>query len=790
MKQIIATIACLALAVSSVAAEEKPKLDFDGPLFGDLLPTVEAQEGSDFHVGLVTFGLWQRDSDTLSSKFLEYRDIPNGAVAPLFHFQGKKGDYRYNLIGHDVTQKDQQYFGRFEGKSWKFEVDYTGIPHGFGNAGKSILEPVSETEWRLSNTLQQSHQDQVAALPSNQRTYPFLAAIVAPTLDAKPAAIDIALQRNRTNLAFSLLPGGKNFDIGVTYFHERRSGSRTNHGTSFGFSNVVETADPIRYITQDFGLNATTKGNWGTAFAALHLNDFSNRFETFSFDNPFRAVDSTDPSAYTAPGSGSINGPQSGLLALPPSNKAWNVSGGTTLKFGPRTRLTADLQFGQWQQNETAFIPYTVNTAIATPSGERAIDAALPASSLDGKIDVFAINGFFTTRVTDDIRLNARYRLYQNENNTPRIRFEDGYVRFDAVWEDIPRISVPYGFDSNYLDLYGTFDVGRILGFEVGYKWNKISRVFRESEHTSENTLRAAADLQFGGGVLVRGLYEFGRREFSEYDSIHGEEASFLEEGPPANLTVLRRYDQANRDRNRVGAQVQWAPDSALITLSAAYYLNRDEYDDSPVPCVAATPADLAFCPGGSQPALGLLKAEYETFNLDVDVSPSERATFYGFYSREDLFNYQTGRQSGATINFNPTSNWSSTVDDKVDTIGAGAHFTLVPEKWFLDLFYRYQKVDGDNAIEAGPALRPPATNPAQSIREYDDTKINFVSSQVRFKFAQDWTFGLGAFWEDYELQDTQTDQVLFYMPGSFFINANNADYQAWVGWLNLSYSF
>jgi hypothetical protein len=27
-------------------------------------------------------------------------------------------------------------------------------------------------------------------------------------------------------------------------------------------------------------------------------------------------------------------------------------------------------------------------------------------------------------------------------------------------------------------------------------------------------------------------------------------------------------------------------------------------------------------------------------------------------------------------------------------------------------------------------------------------------------------------------------------MPGSFFINANNGDYQGWVGWLNLTYSF
>ena len=66
--------------------------------------------------------------------------------------QGKKGDYRYDLIGHDVTQKDQRYSGKLEASQWKVEVDYTGIPHSFGNGGKSILEPLSETEWRLSDT--------------------------------------------------------------------------------------------------------------------------------------------------------------------------------------------------------------------------------------------------------------------------------------------------------------------------------------------------------------------------------------------------------------------------------------------------------------------------------------------------------------------------------------------------------------------------------------------------------------------------------------------------------------
>src|SRR5262245_17305717 len=70
---------------------------------------VPAAAQEDFQNVTVTFGALQKDFDTNSSKFLEYRDIPQGAVVPAFRFQGKKGDYHYDLQGRDVTQGDQRY---------------------------------------------------------------------------------------------------------------------------------------------------------------------------------------------------------------------------------------------------------------------------------------------------------------------------------------------------------------------------------------------------------------------------------------------------------------------------------------------------------------------------------------------------------------------------------------------------------------------------------------------------------------------------------------------------------
>lgn len=774
------------------SSEEEQDLDFTGPIFSGLEPEVFAEEGDDYSFFVFSFGVGQRDSDSISSKFLEYRDIPQGAVAPFLRFQGKSDTFRYDLIGRDITQKDQRYHGLIEGAKWKVGLDYTGIPHRFGNGGKSILTPISETdgtEWRISDTLQGSLQSSVEATPS--RDFESLLAIVQPTLDERPSDIDIRLQRNRMNLMFSLLPQGVrgDFNLDVTYFHERRTGSRTNNGTSFGFNNVVETAEPVRYITQDFGVKASMKGDWGVVFGGLNYNDFSDRFDTFGWDNPWRATDSTDPLAFFNPVN-TTNGPKTGLYALPPSNEAWMVNGGTTLMFGRGTRVTADAQVGEWTQNDQSFIPFTTNDAIVTSSGQQAATAPLPATSLNGQIDVLALNGFFTSRLTNNVRLNARYRLYENDNQTPRLRFDEGYARFDTVWVATPRIPVPYGWKSNYFDVYGTVDAGRILGFELGYKWKEIEREFRETDRTSENTVRAAADLRFDGGFLLRGLFEVGNRDFDSYDAVGSQQFSFLAPGAPSNQTVLRRYDQAKRDRNRAGFQAQWTPASGIFSVGAAWFRNNEDYDDSPVPCAAAAPGDLGFCPGGEQVPLGLQESTYETYSIDLDVSPNELHTFYFFYSREDIFDFQTGRQSGATISFDPTTNWSSTIDSAVDSIGGGAELTLVEEVWLLDFFYRYQKVDASNALTAGSALRGPG-NPVRDINAFDDTKLSFVSVQLKRWFGfEEWLLTIGGFFEDYEIDDLQNGSLANYMPGAFFLDPNNRDYQAWTAWANITYRF
>jgi hypothetical protein len=353
---------------------------------------------------------------------------------------------------------------------------------------------------------------------------------------------------------------------------------------------------------------------------------------------------------------------------------------------------------------------------------------------------------------------------------------------------------VPFGFDSNYLDVYATFDLGRVLGLEAGWKHSKIERTYRAAEETTEDTFRVAADLRLGGGLTARAIYEFGSREFEEYNPVEAEESSFLEAGPPANHTAIRSADLADRDRNRLGVQAQWSP-GGIFSIGASYFWNKDEYDDSPVSCNAdyhdGNVGDAAtFCPDGTTAPLGLQEAEYETFSVDADITPSDKLTVYAFYSREDIFDFQKGTQSGAAVTFNPAWGWTSTVEDKVDSFGAGADITLVPDKWFVKPFYRYQKVDGNNDFDAGALARPPTTGPVVDIASYDDTKLQHLSANLKWQFTPSWAVALGGWWEEYTLADDQVGQTLYYMPASFVLNPVNGDYDGWTSYFNLTYRF
>jgi MtrB/PioB family decaheme-associated outer membrane protein len=753
------------------------------------LSLAQQPASEDFQTGEISIAVGQTDSDTLSSKFEEYRDVPNGLVIPWFRFQGMDKGFRWDFSGRDVRERDQQ-FQLDLSKGWfSLEGDYNQIPHDFGNDGHTLLQNTREGVWEISDATQRAFQTTLEATnPRSQINYAFLRALVAPGLAASNA-VDLRLQRERGRIQFAATPDGP-FAVKVTYFRERRVGDRAASGTAFGFGNVVELPEPLHYLTQDFGADLSYTGDWGVLVGGLHYNWFENRIETLAFDNPFRVTDSNDASAYQAPGSASVNGPARGLMALPPDNEAWTGTLGGTFLLPRRTRVSGHVSKARFTQ-DSPFIPYSTNSSIVTPL--RATDvAALPARSLDGEIDVTSFSVNATTRPVGNLTLVGRVRQYDLANETARITFP-GYARFDAAWSAVPRISVPYGYKTLGLDGIATYGFGRVTA-EAGFKHRGIERTFRETEETSENAVALAADVRASGWLLLRGTFEQGSRDYEHLEIELSEEASFVAPGAPTNLMAIPppeenpafaatyaslcgqgpvcnlRYDQARKDFSRYGATAQLTPTGEL-GLRLSWLRTEDDYDET---------------------RYGLTRAEYDTFSADADYTPNDRFTAYAFFTHEKLVNAQRGRQSGATVSTNPLDDWTSDVEDKVDTFGAGATIAVVKDTWFLDVSGHHQKADGNNDLFSAPGGAPATARTGVAgiadIPLYDDTKMTRIAGELRYAFAKAWSAAIGGFLEDYEVADSNADGLLNYVPGSFFLAANDADYRAKVGYVRFTY--
>jgi putative beta-barrel porin MtrB/PioB len=470
---------------------------------------------------------------------------------------------------------------------------------------------------------------------------------------------------------------------------------------------------------------------------------------------------------------------------------------GFSMKLGGNSRLSADASYGQWTQNEP-FIPYTTNTAITAPF--RATDPSrLPAQSLDGRMDTTTLAAMFSTRPLKGLNVTARYRHYDLDNKTPRLPFADGYVRFDAVWEDIPRISVPYGYTNDNAQVTAGYDFelggSASLGLEAGFKNDHMDRTFRETERTRQNTFLGSVNLRTSDWLVLRGSIETGRRDYDGLEIVNSEEASFLETGAPANLLAVPahstdpgvqasykslgcvpgtacnlRYDQAAKDLWRASSMLQLMP-GGNTSLSLTYAYGKDDYTET---------------------RYGLVSSKTWALTAEADYTPSERFNVFAFYGREDIRSFLRGRQSGATVSADARDDWTSDSKDLVDTFGGGLTLGVIKDKADLSLSGTYQNVDGNNdlaATQGGLAwVSKQPLGGVLGIENYDDTKYLTVSAEVTYKLDKAWQLSLRGLYEDYDIDDAFSTGLQYYMPASFFLNGNDGRYRAGSVYLRIAY--
>lgn len=722
-----------------------------------LAVTALAQETQPLFTNTIRTALQSFDVDTESSKFEEYRDVPEGIAGPDFRFFNRSDTLRILATADRIGQDDRRFDLSIEHRAIELEAFFDQIPHRLGNDARSILNRTAKDAWEIDDLVQQSLQ---AALVARRAQSPasvnfaFLSTLVQPLL-ATPYLYDLGYDRLRGGLTLRLFPEAA-LDARVSYFHEKRDGTRPA-GSSFGFGNVVETGEPIDYVTEEAGVRLELPLARGLVRGGVAIHQFTNRLQSYRFDNPFRSTDATDPNAYQAPGSASINGPVFGRMSLAPDSDQLLVTIGGVYKLPARSRLTADVAWSNLTSDDS-LIPFTTNTAIATPE--------LPVRRFDGEINTLRTTISFNSRPIANLGLNAKLRYYDLDNDSPRVRFEQGYVRFDSALNANPRITVPYGWTNTRLDLYGTYDIA-FATLEAGFRHDGMERTFRETEETTENIFHLATDLRPFSWAVLRASYEFGDRDYDHYDAAEGEHHSFLNPGAPTNHPDLRRYDQAKRDTSRIVGTLQLTPFEPLA-FSASYVRYFDDYaDDAP---------------------LGLQTWRNSALTLEADYTPNARWSVFAWYTHDELAGFQRGRQSAGTPNPDPLDDWTAHHIDKANTYGLGSNVTFIPDRLALRVSGSLQKVSGYNNLESPPGGS--IVGVAMDVPSIDDTSFLSLAAELKYTLNPSWHLSFGAWHEDYEIFDMLSTGTRPYMPAAFFLVPNDADYRGSVVYVRTAYQF
>jgi len=724
-------------------------------------------EGLETHVDsdLDTFQFREDPGRVESAKFSEYRDLGSGFRLRDLHIWGDSpnSDRYFDFRGTNVGRADARYglqYGMWG--DWRLDVDYNKIVHRFGNEALFLWNVTGPGRFEIANPAQaqiQSAIEQQRAINPAGVNFAFLRGLLTPYLEAANT-IDIGLRRDRTDVSFDLgRMGTLSWSFNVQ--HENRNGTRP-YGGSFGFSNAPEIVEPIDYDTS----SAELRGEWNGKSAGVQFgyrySQFENNISTLIWDNPFRATNATDPSAYSAPGAGSIGGSVLGFADLAPSNDASLAFVNGRARFGANWYANGRASYQVMSQDDR-LLPYTLNTAIVGDNFDGSHfdptnPANLPARRADNEVQVLNLAADVGTRFADRFDLAFRYRYYDYDNQSRRISFP-GYVRFHAVWEDIGRITVPYSYTKENASVELGWDVNATTNLQLSYELRSWDRTFREVESSDEDAVKLSVDTRAIPKLVLRSSYEIGDRSIDGYDTA-AMENSFIVHGEPANHPGMRKFLQAAREYGEWSVMALYLA-SDTLSLTATTTGRQEDYDESP---------------------LGLQSADRLGYGLELGWALREGVSVNVFANREDIAYFLRSRQSGATPSTSPLDDWTADFDDTTDTYGLGLSCDGCG-RWDAEVAASWSNTDGNLDLFSPPGGTPDV---AFDISNYDDVRLFSVDAEFDYRLSEHVSAGLSWLWEDYDIDSFLTRGLVPYLPSAPLLDLVNGGYTANVVGLHL----
>ena len=574
-------------------------------------------------LGTVDFGFRANNTTGDPSRYQRFRDLRQGAYLDRFKFGKETQSWVFDSTASNVGYYDQRYSVHYQdiGKL-KINGEWNQVPLFISSSTATLYSDTGNGRMVIDDAVQRTLQN----------TPPTTAAGYNALQGALKGANPYDLRGRRDiglfNLAYSM---NQAVDLKFDVRNSNRSGYNLmsfGFGTSPGLSPVVEFNTPTDDRTTDIKANMEFANERGLLNVGYIASWFNQHIPTVQFDNPLRVDDIS-------------GGPSSGLTPMWPSNNTFAVTMNGSYKLPARSRASAFLSFGQWDQNQALVAP-TVNSALI------AVAPPLERPTAEAKADVTSMVYTFNSRPSNVLWLNARYRYFDYANKTPlyeTLALVGDWALGTAIWENEPAST-----KRKTLDLDAQIAASKFFDLGFGYTREDGERTYRIYEKTAEDVYRVNFDSVANQYVTVRTKYEHSRRDGAGFD-----EELLAEVGEQPDT---RHYDIANRTRDRVTVTAIVSP-SKFVNFNTSYGKGKDDYTET---------------------GFGLRNNDNDTWSLGADFIPAERVNFGLNYAEETYTAMQYSRTanplSATDTTFNdPTRDWWMDQDDKVKTFTANADF-------------------------------------------------------------------------------------------------------------------
>jgi MtrB/PioB family decaheme-associated outer membrane protein len=675
------TLACVALGLLTSGGAGLCTLAAQTPTAGGFLFT-EIEFGARGYV--------DRPIGTELASFQKYRDDPSGALLENAHLWWRKDAQVVDFRARQAGQRDQRLnLGLTSLGLFDLQLERDQKPHITSSTGRMIGRQEQRGQFTLP--VPRPH-------------------MLEHDAGSRLTATGVQRDSDRLRLVMTLRPDAP---FHAHYMRTTRTGDRPM-GMAFGGAggNFREILEPVEHTKHDLRLSQELATPRYQLSAAYHFS---------LFDNDLSAVVSDNPLVHEPFAAGAYRG----QTALPPSNRAHNLTASGGLNLPYRSRITGGVSYGLRLQDEP-LLPHTVNP--------RLLAEELPVlpDNIAGDVRTLRFDVSARARPLSPLTISARYRFFDLDDRTPGLAL-DSRVRSDQMILTGPFEArrYPYTRDNAKLDL--RWSPVRMVSLGAEYAWERWKRDPRSRNvgETREHVPRVSLDVRPSDRIWLRGSYLRSERRADEY--LEGRD-----------LPLLRRFDLADRDRERAGISVQLLPVDAL-DISLGYDRGESNYPDSPY---------------------GRSADREAAWSTVLDWSPSQRITAHLSYVNEEFRVSQRSRHRSTVpleLN-NETFDWIGVTDESIRTLGIGGTVSVLPRQ--LDLGFMWDHSRGSSRVATHNPEKPTSPNTGNrteaAAEDYPEVRhtLNPGHVRMRYRVSDTWMASVRYTFERFTNDDFRIDGV------------------------------